>query len=82
MLHGRLARSDARHISPYSTIFDRVDPRFRMLTWREHAEEREAYIEERANELQTEADRLARWAAQLFGVAMKMFQPWYCTPSW
>jgi hypothetical protein len=66
-MEGRWVRSEVRYRSPYATNFNRVDPRYRLLTWREHAEEREAYIEERADELQTEADRLAHWAAQWFG---------------
>ena len=65
LLNQQLRHSIATSRSPFWTLvtFD-DDRRPRFLTWQEHAEERQAYYEERENDLRAAADRLARWAAQ------------------
>ena len=53
-------------VSPYGTYHMTTDPRYRRLSWREFAEERVVYINERTNELETAAERLQSWALVQF----------------
>ena len=43
-----------------------TDPRYRRISWREFAEERVVYIDERSDELETAANRLRSWAGVQF----------------
>ena len=55
-----------RSVSPYGTYHMTTDPLYRMISWREFAEERVDYINERTNVLETAAERLHMWALVQF----------------
>ena len=53
-------------VSPYGTYHMTTDPLYRRISWREFAEGRVDYINERTNELETAAERLQHWALVQF----------------
>ena len=55
-----------RSVSPYGTYHMTTDPLYRRISWREFAEERLDYINERTNVLETAAERLQSWALVQF----------------
>ena len=55
-----------RSVSPYGTYHMTTDPLYRRISWREFAEERVDYINERTNVLETAAERLQHWALVQF----------------
>ena len=68
MERARMTAEDisTRLASPYGTYHMTTDPRYRRLSWREFAEERVVYIDERTDELETAANRLRSWAGVQF----------------
>ncbi len=55
-----------RSVSPYGTYHMTTDPLYRRISWREFAEGRVDYINERTNVLETAAERLQHWALVQF----------------
>ena len=68
MERARMTSEDlgARSVSPYGTYHMTTDPLYRRISWREFAEERVVYIDERTDELETAANRLRSWAGVQF----------------